>query len=224
MRAEEENLVRFMGKIVASYTHEVKNVLSVISESNGLMQDLLGLETTENRPGKEKFERSVHLIEKNVSIGEELSTKLNQFAHSTDYPTSTVEVTEALRMLTILCRKIASRQQVVFQIAEPEQNIYCRTRHIELLAVIYYCMEALFPAAAKNSEITMTVGQDQTGVRLLLTCKSLKDSVESFADTVKSTESWELASEIIPPLQGALSVHEGETSIELLLPISLSEQ
>lgn len=223
MTSGTTTMVRFMGKIVASYTHEVKNVLSVISESNGLMQDLLGLDNAGQWAGKEKFERSVQLIEKNVSTGEELSTKLNQFAHSTDYPISTVEVTEALRMLTILCRKIASRQQVVFRIVEPEQNIYCKTRYIELLAAIYYCMETLFPAAAKHSEIAITVRQDQTGVRVLFACSGLKDSAESFAEIVKSTESWGLASEIIQPLQGGLSVHEGETGIELLLPISLPE-
>ena len=49
--------VAFLGRITAAFTHEMKNVLAIIKESAGLMEDLLALSQEAAFPHRDRFAR-----------------------------------------------------------------------------------------------------------------------------------------------------------------------
>ena len=88
--------VAFFGRITAAFTHEMKNVLAIIKESAGLMEDLLALSQNAAFPHQERFVRSLATIEAQAKRGIELSNRLNRFAHSPDEAFATVDLNEML--------------------------------------------------------------------------------------------------------------------------------
>jgi len=84
VKATETKEAAFMGRITAGVTHEMKNVLAIIKESAGLMEDLLALSKDASFPHREKFSSVLSKIRNQVARGVDISTRLNAFAHSPD--------------------------------------------------------------------------------------------------------------------------------------------
>ena len=55
MNKIERKEVVFFGKITAGITHEIKNVLAIIQESSGLMEDILAVTEDDTFSNKDKF-------------------------------------------------------------------------------------------------------------------------------------------------------------------------
>lgn len=80
MKASKE--IIFSERIASSVSHELRNILAVIKENSGLLQDLIMLGKYDDSSGKLK--KITDTILKQVSIGEETTTHLNKFAHLND--------------------------------------------------------------------------------------------------------------------------------------------
>ncbi len=78
--------LQFMGRMTAGLTHEINNVLAIIRESSGLMQDMLSLGHGTDFQFQDKFSKSLSAIESQIERGVLISTTLNQFSHAVDKP------------------------------------------------------------------------------------------------------------------------------------------
>ena len=99
--------IAFMGKITAGVTHEMKNVLAIIRESAGLMEDLLSVAKDDSFPAREKFLKILSGIDDQVTRGVGLANALNQFAHGPDQPLATVDMNGLIDQLVFLCQRFA---------------------------------------------------------------------------------------------------------------------
>jgi len=61
--------VEFFGKITAGVTHEMKNVLAIIKEISGLMEDILAVTGEDAFPNKAKFQNALSRILDQVRRG-----------------------------------------------------------------------------------------------------------------------------------------------------------
>ncbi len=96
-----ENSVResqlvFIGKVLASYTHELKNHLAIINESNGLMGDLLEMGETESEQLRLRFKKINVTIAQRISEANDMARHLNSFAHRMDTALSSFNVNDLL--------------------------------------------------------------------------------------------------------------------------------
>ena len=71
----------FMGKITAAATHEIRNVLAIIQESGGLIEDMIRFYEESGKLKPDHLLRSVERIGLQVNRGAELMTALNRVAH-----------------------------------------------------------------------------------------------------------------------------------------------
>lgn len=105
MKAKE---LAFFGKIAASVTHELRNVLAVINESNGLMADYLAMMREAPFPHREKFQRSVQKIEEQVRRGVEITSRFNRFAHSMDHAYADIDLNAIATQTVSLAQRLAA--------------------------------------------------------------------------------------------------------------------
>lgn len=104
----------FIGKLLAGYTHELKNKLAFINESNGLMVDTLD-EVPEDNPIKNRLIKIIgNIKEKNVQVNT-LAKNLSTFAHRMDCPTSTFQINEVLAEELALLERFARLQRITFE-------------------------------------------------------------------------------------------------------------
>ena len=109
----------FLGRITAAFTHEMKNVLAIIKESAGLMEDLLALSQEATFPQRDRFVRCLTTIAAQTKRGVELSGRLNRFAHSPDQDIATVDLNDILEQVVFLSGRFARLKGVTLRPASP---------------------------------------------------------------------------------------------------------
>ncbi len=149
---------QLFGKLTASATHEFQNVLAIIKESAGLMEDVLTLTPMENAELLEqRLGMPLATIKKQVARGVALVSCLNGFAHSTDYARQKVDVEGLVKRLVSLSRRLAANTGVELAFEGEQPTLYLNTDAVQLQACLYYALESLFMALPARSLITLTL-------------------------------------------------------------------
>ena len=97
----KENILRdsqlaSLGKMLAGYSHELKNHLAIINESAGLMDDLLEMGSIDDEQSVQRFKKSISLIWERINQADTMAKYMNGFAHKMDIPVSNFDVNELL--------------------------------------------------------------------------------------------------------------------------------
>lgn len=111
----EQKELAFFGRIAAGVTHEIRNVLAIINESNGLMSDLLAMAKDSPFPHRDRFLRSISKIEAQIRRGVEITGNFNRFAHSVDNPTVNINLNEVVEQTIALARRFAGLKKIELQ-------------------------------------------------------------------------------------------------------------
>jgi signal transduction histidine kinase len=151
---EMKNL-QFFGKINASISHELKNILAIISETTGFVDDLTQLA----RQGK-KFDLSL-LENCNQSVVEEIERgfhtirQMNKLAHTTDMPVASADITEHLDLAVKLTKFLSFSKPV--KMVSPEKSVQVETRPFLLVTTFYQLLCELFKATAGDHPLGVKI-------------------------------------------------------------------
>jgi len=101
-----------LGKLLAGYTHELKNHLAIINESSGLMGDLLEMSEGENKKNHQRFKKIITAIGERIAQANTMAMYLNRVAHRMDAPASTFNVNDLLIEELALMDRFAATKQI----------------------------------------------------------------------------------------------------------------
>ena len=110
MPGKKENTLRdhqlvTLGKMLAGYSHELKNHLAIINESAGLMGDLIDMGNIDNEQTLQRFKKIISVIGERINKANSMAKYLSSFAHQMDVPISSFDINELLNEeLTFLDR------------------------------------------------------------------------------------------------------------------------
>ncbi|HSW62602.1 MAG TPA: hypothetical protein VLH56_04710 [Dissulfurispiraceae bacterium] len=100
----------FMGTILASFTHELRNRLAVVQEVSGLQQDIIAVDrTVRDLSG---LVRTLRSVDEHVGNALRLISVLSRFAHRLDTEMSFFRVQEVLEELIELVKRSADEKRV----------------------------------------------------------------------------------------------------------------
>ncbi|MDD3472474.1 MAG: hypothetical protein PHS86_06800 [Syntrophaceae bacterium] len=133
----------FMGRITATVTHEIKNVLAIIRESGGLMEDFLNMVEGDNFKYKDRFHKIISNIEDQVVRGDAISTLLNRFAHSPDADVASENVPDLLDQMIVLSARLAKAKEIVFKSDKDSGVILISSDPIRIRMLIFQAMDVL---------------------------------------------------------------------------------
>ncbi len=158
--------LQFFGKMTASISHEIRNVLAVINENSGLIKDLI-LMTDKGRPlDLERIKALVGKVTDQVRRADEIVNNMNQFAHSVDDLLRRVDVGEYLELVTALSRRSAAMREVMLETARPAVPAEITTAPFYLENLIWLCLDYAMQAAGDGKTVRMTVEQNQGGAQI----------------------------------------------------------
>ena len=112
----------FFGQVSASFTHEMQNVLAIIRESSGLLEDLFAFAGPKDWAHLEKFNRSLQGIQNQVSRGLELMKRLNRFAHAPDLKWIKTDAWVHAELMVCMCQRFAVMKKVVLELEARIKN------------------------------------------------------------------------------------------------------
>jgi C4-dicarboxylate-specific signal transduction histidine kinase len=159
----EARKAAFMGKITAGVTHELKNVLAIIKESAGLMEDLIALHKGPPMPNQEKFSRGCDRIRQQVERGVDLATKLNAFAHSPDDLVGEVDLNAVVEQAAFLTARFARLKGIGLAFKPYAGPLRVITDPLKIQMLLFNGLDLLLGAVQSGSEIALIPAQDSDG-------------------------------------------------------------
>jgi nitrogen-specific signal transduction histidine kinase len=217
---DEENLrllhLRFIGKILAGFTHEVKNYLAIIKESAGLLEDLMKLEKSSQSASGQYLE-IIRSIEEQTEKTNILYRYLNRFAHRMDDQLATFNINESLEELTALVTRFANQKKITIEkdFYESMPSIYSNPSLLQL--VVYTALEEKIKHLDKNSKISIQTGIDENSVKIRLVAEGNLIEGEGDATSIP----YEVLEKIVKQLGGNIS-EENRKETLMMLPLTAS--
>lgn len=150
----EENL-GFFGRVSASISHELKNALSIMNESAGLLEDL-SLLAEKGRPLESlKVKGLGSAIRRQIQRTDIIIRNMNRFSHTVDSPFKEIEVGDFLGFILAVCHRLTSAKGISVTIAPPHQPIRIVTRPFFFHRLIWVLLEYAMGLAGQTKALTL---------------------------------------------------------------------
>ncbi|MBW1686758.1 MAG: hypothetical protein JRS35_17035 [Deltaproteobacteria bacterium] len=147
MSTPEDRDAAFVAEVTAGTTHEIRNILAIVKESAGLIEDLIHAFNKRGSLDQEKLIRSLGRIDAQVARGAELLSNLNRFAHSLDHAQDTIDVTREIQQVASLCQFRARQRRHLLDVQPGGQNLTAVVDpfrfQMSLFAAVGCCLEQL---------------------------------------------------------------------------------
>ena len=114
-----ENALQFFGKMTASTSHEMKNVLAIINENAGLLEDFTFMADRGKQIDPERLKAMADAVKKQIRRADDIIKNMNRFAHSTDHAVTTVDLNETIELFTALTARFAAMKSVKVDLQLP---------------------------------------------------------------------------------------------------------
>jgi hypothetical protein len=203
------------GRLMAGFSHDMKNHLGIIRESNGLMSDLVEMGgLAENEMLVERFKKSISSIERRIVIAAEMLHHLSSFAHRSDTPCSSFQINDLITEEHTFLERFSRLQQinVTLELGEGIASIY---NDPSLLQHVFYrmyilCLEQLSP----TQNLLIVTRQKEKIVEIIF---RLPDSLQPTPEVF----SYNTIQAAINKLQGAVQTgvdSKSQADISLAIP------
>jgi C4-dicarboxylate-specific signal transduction histidine kinase len=212
-----ESGLAFFGRITASVSHDINNVLSTMGEFSGLLQDFIEAGQQKGDIPPERLQRLADGLAAQVQKGAAIVKRLNRFAHTTDEPRKSIELSEFLELIMALSQRFAGLKQVTLKAAFAAEPITIQTSPFMLQQVVFHCIDLALVTADRNHPVTVSTSAEEQGAGITVAFRPIQQPA---ADDERITLIRELAEE----LGGTVSAGPADSNlylVDLRLPTSL---
>jgi signal transduction histidine kinase len=152
----------FFAKVNASISHELKNVMAIISETSGLLQDLTQMARTGQKIDLEMVATCSRDIAEEIQRGFATIKQMNRFAHSADDPVKKVNLAEVVELMVSLAGYLsfACRVELEADNEAPSEVLTCPFRFENL---VYQLLLSAFASAGPSGKIRLAVRRKPDG-------------------------------------------------------------
>jgi C4-dicarboxylate-specific signal transduction histidine kinase len=164
-----EKELAFFGAVTASLSHEINNVVAIVGQLAGLLDDLL-YAAQQGRPlNEEKLKEISVKLSSQVDKGKTIIKRLNRFAHSVDEPLKQVDLKELLQLISVIAERFAFLREVKLKADfDGMDSIAVATNPFSLLQAVFFVIQLLLSVAGKNDSISIGMKPEKDGVKILL--------------------------------------------------------
>lgn len=144
--------------MTASATHEVRNVLAIIKESAGLVEDMILLCSRGGTLDAEKVRRTIGRIDSQVKRGADLLTNLNRLSHTLDSDQAQVDLHQEAAQVVFLCQRFARKRGHSLTMREEtgaaRATVHPLRLQMALVSALRWCMDTLQDGASISALVT----------------------------------------------------------------------
>lgn len=170
MRAHYDEIgeagLQFFGKITASTVHEVKNVLAIINENAGLLDDFV-LMSQKGRPlDPARLENTAQNILRHIRRADGIMKNMSRFAHSVDESEKQIDLNETVELVIRLCSRLATMRGVSITITPFETPVMLTTNPFLFENLVWLVLDCAMVLAGSGKTLVLAVQKKDAGVRL----------------------------------------------------------
>lgn len=172
MDAMTENSIRqeqieSLGRLMAGFSHDMKNHLGIIRESNGLMDDIIAMGGCgEDEPSVKRLRKSISAIERRVDISATILHHLSGLAHRSDTPHSSFQINDLVTEESIFLERFTRLKQVDFTLKLGEGLAAIYNDPALLQHVVYRVYILCLDQLSSGHSLIIITGQNEKNVEI----------------------------------------------------------
>jgi len=176
MPSENNNTVfpelTFFSRVSAAVSHEIKNVLAIINENAGLLEDLVLMSHKGFPLSPERLDRLADTIQTQIKRADVIVKTMNRFAHSADHPVDEVDLHAATVFITGLCKRMLRSKEIEINVVPPESPVRIQTSLFYLQELIFVCIESMVSDPRHIGVIGVEFRKMSSGAEIRFACES----------------------------------------------------
>jgi C4-dicarboxylate-specific signal transduction histidine kinase len=216
MTGAENREAAFLAKITASTTHEIRNVLAIVKESAGLIDDLVRSFGKRGTLKEDKLFQAVGRIDAQVGRGAQLLTNLNRLAHGLDRASEPVDLGASAQQVASLSERFARQRRQTVQVRAPEAPLTATANALQLQMVLFAAVECCLEAMAEGGAVT--IQPHQFGGLPAVKVVGEIDSAPAPSDPT-ATAAWPRLATLGEDLNASVQVVEGSCTIHVVFSV-----
>ena len=107
--------LKFFGAVSASISHELKNVLAIINEMMGLLDDLSRMAEKGRPLEPERLQSVAAKMKQQIDRGDGIIRGMNQFAHSVDHREDSIDLNDLVAFVGRLAQRRLAQREVALE-------------------------------------------------------------------------------------------------------------
>lgn len=200
------------GRIAASVSHEFNNVITIIGEVNGLLEDMLLLAERGHEPEMDKLRGQCARIGKQVRRGRDIIKQLNRFAHRVDSVRTEIDLNEVAENTVALARRAFEMRRIELDFAPAAEPVLLTSSPFRVQELLFHVLDAFLDPEQSGGSVELAIGEEDASVRI---------SIRAEVCRAACSRSLEAAHQLATALGGHIAADEedgGPVAIQLMLP------
>ena len=161
-----ETGLQFFGKISASISHELKNVMAIVNENAGLLEDLT-LMAEQGKPlDPARLKMMAAAVQKQVGRADEILNNMNRFAHSIDATVAEVDLNQTIELFMALTDRFIVMRGVTVDLQLPDQSLKIPTAPYFLINLLWLCLDFAMSVSGDDKRVGLVVEEADNSVAI----------------------------------------------------------
>jgi nitrogen fixation/metabolism regulation signal transduction histidine kinase len=161
-----EQELAFFGKIGADVSHQMRNVLAIVGENAGLLDDQLARAWGRKVPDLEKLKKVAERIARQVNKGVEIMERFSRFAHAADEQNARLDLTALVEDVALLVRRHVRHSGGNLEAALPDHPVQVTTNPSCLQHVLFRCLQMVLQHAQESVPVTVGLSSRESSATL----------------------------------------------------------
>jgi signal transduction histidine kinase len=161
-----ETGLKFFGRISASISHEIKNVLAIVNENAGLLEDFTLLADRGKPIDPARLKMMAQTVKKQVGRAGGIIQNMNRLAHSIDQTFTTVDLVQTIDLTIALTARFAALRGVKVDLQLPEGPLSIGTAPFFLMNLLCLCLDFSMSASGDEKRVELVVDVTEKDVRI----------------------------------------------------------
>ncbi len=158
--------LHFFGQISASISHEIKNVLAIINENAGLLEDLTFMADRGKPIDPARLTRMAATIKKQIGRADNIIKNMNSIAHSINQTVTTVDLNETVELIIALTARFAAMKNIQVDLQLPQDPLKIQTVPYRLMNLLWLCLDFAMDASGELKQIDVVAEETNDDIRI----------------------------------------------------------
>ena len=158
--------LQFFGKIAASISHEIKNVLAIINENAGLLEDLTLMAERGMAIDPQRLKALSRTLMKQIKRADAIVKNMNRFAHSADASLQTIDLNDVIELLAALSNRIAVMRGITLNPQLNENPVTLKTSPFLLMNLLWLCLDFAMGAAGDDKVVELVTQKADANIQI----------------------------------------------------------
>jgi hypothetical protein len=172
----------FFGRVTAGVTHQINNVLTILNELHGLIEDLNDPARAGPPLSPEKLADITTRCQRQITRGVGYVDQLNAFAHTMDEPVARLDPVEVVEIVVGLAARPAKLRRATLTSEAADGLPALEAYPFRLVRAVYTAVELALHGAERGTAVVLRAEHHRHGVAMIVESSGPIAPAEETAD------------------------------------------